>query len=127
MKSLFLAADGDDVGRKIELFIVTNQMDMLSDFFCSFQSAMSWLSERLKDEFNANIIFNGGDNLLAVLQVDDQQIKKLEDLRIDFSSRSKATLSFGIGINPRQAYFALKLAKACGKDRTEIFQEYVNG
>jgi GTP cyclohydrolase III len=127
MKSLFLAADGDDVGRKIEFLIVTNQMEMLSEFFCSFQSAMFWLSEKLKDEFDAKIIFNGGDNLLADLQVNEEQLEELENLRVEFSNRSNATLSFGIGINPRQAYFALKLAKASGKDRTEIFQECVNG
>ena len=127
MKSLFLAADGDDVGRKIEFLIVTNQIDVLSEFFNNFQSAMFWLSERLKNDFGAKIIFNGGDNLLADLQIDEARIKELESLRVEFFSLSKATLSFGIGINPRQAYFALKLAKASGKDRTEIFQECVNG
>ncbi|NJN88239.1 MAG: mCpol domain-containing protein [Leptolyngbyaceae cyanobacterium SL_7_1] len=122
-----MAADGDDVGRKIEFFVVTNQMEMLSEFFCNFQSAMFWLSEKLEDEFDAKIIFNGGDNLLADLKIDGKQIEELENLRVEFSRRSKATLSFGVGINPRQAYFALKLAKASGKDRIEIFQECING
>ncbi|OUL23447.1 hypothetical protein BV378_21100 [Nostoc sp. RF31YmG] len=127
MKSLYLAADGDDVGRKIEFFIVTNQIELLSDFFHSFQRAMLWLAEKLSDEFNAKIIFNGGDSLLVTLLIDDISVSKLENLRMEFASLSKATLSFGIGNNPRQAYFALKLAKASGKDRIEIFQEYING
>lgn len=126
MESLFLAADGDDVGRKIEFLIVTNQIELLSEFFNNFQAAMFWLSETLKDEFNAKIVFNGGDSLLADLQVNEIQVSKLETLRHEFSKFSKATLSFGVGKNPRQAYFALKLAKASGKDRTEIFQECAN-
>lgn len=126
MGSLYLAVDGDDVGRKIEFFIVTNKMELLSDFFKNFQSAMIWLEKKLAHEFNAQIIFNGGDSLLASLQVDGISVSKLESLRVDFASLAKATLSFGLGENPRQAFFALKLAKASGKDRIEIFREYAN-
>ncbi|MEH2089577.1 mCpol domain-containing protein [Nostoc sp.] len=127
MVSLYLAVDGDDVGRKIEFFIVTDQMELLSNFSHNFQSSMLWLAETLSDEFNAKIIFNGGDSLLARLQSDAISVSRLESLRIEFASFSKATLSFGIGDNSRQAYFALKLAKATGKDRIEIFQEYTSG
>lgn len=123
MGYLYLAADGDDVGRKIEFFIVTNQMESLSRFFKNFQSAMIWLESILSQEFNANIVFNGGDSLLASIEIKELTLDKLEVIRIKFSEFSKATLSFGIGNNPRQAYFALKLAKASGKNRTEIFQE----
>lgn len=126
MESLFLAVDGDDVGRKIEFLIVNNQIELLSDFFNNFQASMFWLSEKLKNEFNAKIIFNGGDSLLADLRIDEIQVSKLENLRVDFFNFSKATLSFGVGKNPRQAYIALKLAKASGKDRIEIFQECTN-
>lgn len=126
MVTLYIAADGDDVGRKIEFFIVTNQIELLSNFFHNFQSSMLWLGEKLSNEFNAQIIFNGGDSILVSLQADNISLSKLESLRIEFSSFSQATLSFGIGNNPRQAYFALKLAKASGKNRIEIFQEYTN-
>ncbi|MGJ5631792.1 mCpol domain-containing protein [Nostoc sp. CALU 1950] len=127
MGSLYLAVDGDDVGRKIEFFIVTDQMEQLSNFSHNFQSSMLWLAETLSDEFNAKIIFNGGDSLLARLQSDAISVSRLESLRIEFASFSKTTLSFGIGDNSLQAYFALKLAKATGKDRIEIFQEYTSG
>lgn len=45
MKPLYIAAEGDDVGRKIEFFIVMDQMDLLSDFFNDFQVAMIWFAE----------------------------------------------------------------------------------
>ncbi|MEH2181718.1 mCpol domain-containing protein [Nostoc sp.] len=123
MKTLYIAADGDDVGRKIEFFIVMEQMDPLSDFFNDFQAAMIWFTEKLLKEFNAKIIFSGGDSLLASLIVSELLIDELEKLRIEFSNLSHTTISFGIGDSPRQAYFALKLAKASGKNRIEIFQE----
>lgn len=125
MGNIYLAADGDDVGRKIEFFIVMGQMDLLSDFFNDFQVAMAWFAEKLSKEFDAEIIFNGGDSLLARLQASEILIDEIEDLRTEFSNLANATISLGIGDNPRQAYFALKLSKASGKNRTEIFQECV--
>lgn len=125
MRNIYLAADGDDVGQKIEFFIVMNQMNLLTDFFNKFQAAMAWFAEKLLKNFDAEIIFNGGDSLLARLQINEVLIDELEDLRSEFSNLSHATISIGIGDNPRQAYFALKLAKASGKNRTEFFQECV--
>lgn len=124
MKSLYLAADGDDIGRKIEFFIVMNQMDSLSDFSHNYQSAMLWLVDILSKDFDAKIVFYGGDSLLASLTFKEYLIGDLEKLRVQFAILSHTTLSFGIGSNPRQAYFALKLAKASGKNKIEVFQEY---
>ena len=123
MEYVYIAADGDDVGRKIEFFIVMDQMTLLSDFFNSFQAAMSWFAEMLSKEFKAEIILNGGDSLLARLQTDEILIERIESLRHEFFNFSQTTISIGIGDNPRQAYFALKLAKAIGKNRIEVFEE----
>jgi hypothetical protein len=126
MKTLYLAADGDDVGRKIEFFIVMNQTRQLSDFSDDYQAAMVWFSEKLSNNFGAKIIFKAGDSLLACSLLEEFSLNSLEQLRIEFCKLSHATISFGIGNSPRQAYFALKLAKASGKNRIEIFQEYGN-
>jgi len=126
MKTIYIAADGDDVGRKIEFFIVMNQIHQLSDLPNNYQSAMVWFSENLFNDFGAKIIFKGGDSLLASLYSDKFSLGSLEQLRTEFCNLSHATISLGIGSSPRQAYFALKLAKASGKNRIEIFQEYTN-
>lgn len=121
----YIAIDGDDVGRKLEYYTVTNQIEKLEDFFRTYQESMIWLEEKLKTKLKAKIIINGGDSLLAFcIQKDMQILDKLEELRKEFSMLSEATLSIGIGKNPRQAYFALKLAKASGKNRIEIFREF---
>lgn len=123
MKTLYLAADGDDVGRKIEFFIVMNQIHQLADFSNDYHAAMIWFAEKLSNDFGAKIIFNGGDSLLTSLTLSKISINNLEKLRVEFCNLSQSTISFGIGDSPRHAYFALKLAKATGKNRIEIFQE----
>jgi hypothetical protein len=120
---MYLAVDGDDVGKRIELLIVSNQIEMLSVFFNSFQSSMAWLSENIANDFNASIIFSGGDGLLADFPFEELSIEKIENIRDKFSLLSQTTISIGIGESPRQAYFALKLAKAMGKNRVEVFRE----
>ncbi|MBN8559447.1 MAG: mCpol domain-containing protein [Leptolyngbya sp. UWPOB_LEPTO1] len=125
MSHIYVAADGDDVGRKIEFFIVMNQIDILSNFFNQFQISMLWFAEELSKRFQAEIVFNGGDSLLAKLQASKAEISELEIIRNEFFNISQMTISVGIGESPRQAYFALKLAKAAGKNRIEIFQECV--
>ncbi|NER81068.1 MAG: hypothetical protein F6K42_16170 [Leptolyngbya sp. SIO1D8] len=94
-------------------------------FFGTYQESMLWLENQLKEQLKVRIIINGGDSLLAFCKENKMHIvDKIEKIRIEFALRSKATLSIGIGDNPRQAYFALKLAKASGKNRVEVFMEY---
>ena len=92
MKTLYIAADGDDVGRKIEFFIVMNQIHQLSDFSNNYQAAMVWFSDNLSNDFGAKIIFKGGDSLLASLYSDKFLLSSLEQLRIGFCHLSHATI-----------------------------------
>ena len=121
--TLYIAVDGDDVGRRLEFYTVNNQIKELSIFFQNYQKSMVWMGEILSQKFDAKIIINGGDSLLAVCNQNKQLVRNLEILRKEFSLKVEATLSIGIGADPRQAYLALKLAKASGKNRIEIFGE----
>jgi GTP cyclohydrolase III len=123
MSIQYLAIDGDDVGHQLEYFVMTNQTQQLADFFITFQSAMSWLEDKLTKELGGTIIFNGGDNLLACLPSVSCSPEMLEQLRDDFAKLARKTLSVGVGRSSRQAYFALKLAKSSGKNRVERFEE----
>jgi GTP cyclohydrolase III len=121
---LYIAIDGDDIGRKLEYYTVANQMENLSMFFNAYKTSMTWLEKELILNLNAEIIINGGDSLLAFCYKNETQVfDELEEIRNEFFQLSKTTLSVGLGSVPRQAYFALKLAKASGKDRIEIFRE----
>ncbi len=121
MNNIYLSIDGDDVGRKLEYFMLINDSSSLIEFSEKFQKGMFWLEEKLVKDFKGVIIFTGGDNLLVSLNSDS--IINIESLRSDFHQRTGSTLSVGFGNSPRQAYFALKLAKTSGKNRVCNFQE----
>jgi GTP cyclohydrolase III len=119
---LYLAIDGDDIGNHLEYSMLTNEVQSLIEFSMLFQSAMTWLSKMLQDKLGAAIILCEGDTLLATLPSDNYSIEVLEQMRAEFRERteSSCTLSAGVGSTPREAYLALKLAKAGGKDRIQL-------
>jgi GTP cyclohydrolase III len=120
----YIAIDGDNVGQKIEYFIVTNQAQELAAFSRKYCKTMVWLETTLRANLNADIVFMGGDSLLALCSnISLVPINELELIKSQFSQLSEMTFSAGIGSSLRQAYFALKLAKAKGRDRIELFKE----
>jgi GTP cyclohydrolase III len=123
MNDSYLAIDGDDVGRQLEYLILMNKREAVFEFSNTFKNAMNWLEARLVASFEAEIVFTGGDNLLACFSADKMTSKDFEEIREQFAKKSASTLSIGIGKSPRQAYFALKLAKTSGKDCVRHFQE----
>lgn len=127
MSEICLAIDGDDVGHRLEYLMLVNEREALIEFSTGFQAAMDWLKRKLISDFKATIIFSGGDNLLAILRVDNPSIEVLETLRTEFAERAHSTLSMGLGENLRQAYFALKLAKTSGKNCICQFKEFADG
>lgn len=125
MHEMYLAVDGDDVGHRLEYLMLINEREAITEFSKTFQGAMIWLENKLVDDFGATIVFSGGDNLLACLNI--LPAEAIEALRIEFTERANSTLSVGLGENPRQAYFALKLAKTSGKNCVRQFKELANG
>ncbi len=116
MKNTYIAIDGDDVGSKLEFFILMNHLEQLKSFSESFAETFRWLEDRLRENLNAKIIFSGGDNLLADAEDNNELVNKLERFKSDFLRQSGCSLSIGLGASTREAYLALKLAKVSGKD-----------
>lgn len=127
MNLSYIAIDGDNVGQKIEWLVVNERPKELTTFSNNYHQAMEWLEQRLESRLVAKIIFNGGDSLLAAFEHKNSlSLNELETIRKRFLEIAQTTISIGIGGNLRQAYFALKLAKAKGRDRIEIFEEFVD-
>ena len=127
MMNLYLAIDGDDVGNRIEYLILVNDRESLIDFSKKIQSGMNWLEIKLVEAFDAEIIFNGGDSLLACLPRENLSSELIEQLKFTFARETNITISVGLGHSPSQAYFALKLAKTSGKNCIRHFQELDHG
>src|SRR6266498_3849452 len=126
MTTIYVAADGDNVGSRLEYLVITNNIEALKEFSTKFNAAMEWFENELEVCFSASMVFFGGDNLLASITSNKFARESLERLRFEFSKRAQSTLSIGIGDTPQQAYLALKLAKTNGKNVIREFRELSN-
>lgn len=122
-ENYFLALDGDNIGRKIEFYILSNKIESLQDFSKKYKNSMLWLEKSLADILCGQIIFSGGDSLLAKLPSNSFDLACVQKLCILFESKSDSTLSIGIGKTVAQSYFALKFAKVSGKKCIKFFDE----
>lgn len=124
MRVFYIAIDGDDVGRQIEYLVVNNKSQQLSEFSTKYEYAMVWLEQQLKNILDVKIIFRGGDSLLCTSSKEQASIEEeINSLKKEFIDLVEVTLSVGIGSSLREAYFALKLAKANGKNRITLFDQ----
>jgi hypothetical protein len=123
---LYIAIDGDDVGQRLEHFVLTNDIDGLITFSRAYQSRVAWLSAKLSSELRATILFCAGDSLLASMAYSCSAAVALDQVRKEFADGVERTLSIGIGSTPREAYLALKLAKLSGKNQLKRFEELSN-
>ena len=126
MKRMFIAVDGDDVGRKLELYILDNNINELEDFTLSLTNRFNWFVTQLYNLIQIEIHLVGGDSILASFEPNKESIEYLEKLRTDFEKQGLPTISIGIGYTPREAYFALKYAKLYGKNCLVIFEDIKN-
>ena len=124
---LYIAIDGDDVGRRLEYYMIINDSVSLTTFAENFHSSMVWLEDRLIHLFNARILFSGGDNLLAEISSQPEFFHLLSTLHLQFAQKSTNTLSVGVGNSLREAYFALKIVKASGKNCIKVYSEVEHG
>ena len=123
MSHIFLAVDGDDIGSALENLILRNDLEAVAHFSASFRQDLDFLMNDLRREHMADIVFEGGDNLLASIVDGPSIITMMDHLRCKFQELDGHTVSMGVGKSPRQAYFALKLAKASGKNCLRTFAQ----
>lgn len=126
MTTLFLAIDGDDVGRALEYLVLQNRVEELAEVSRKFAAATDELSETLVNRFGARIYLAGGDSILASMPSSMDHDDMIEQLRQEATAKAGFSFSFGIGETPRQAYLALKLAKLSGKNRLCHYMDLAN-
>lgn len=103
---MFLAYDGDKVGRKLEELLINNDEFEIEAFAKEVWGALRNLEQRLI-ECHCKIIFASGDSVLA---------KTNGKFNADDVTRNygEITFSLGIGETPLEAMLALKKAKSQG-------------
>jgi len=119
--TIFLAIDGDKVGAKLEVLLITEKLDQATLFSLKVTSAIGKMVELIEQQ-QGIIIFAGGDNIMAKfdeLGDLDTIVNELGySLNQIFFEVTGCTTSIGIGHRPRDAFLALKLAK--GSDKSKL-------
>jgi CRISPR/Cas system-associated protein Cas10 (large subunit of type III CRISPR-Cas system) len=64
-KVLYLLADGDDIGNTVQYHLLTSDIEGVHTFSQTVSEAFSYLSSEIVNILDANIIFLGGDDILA--------------------------------------------------------------
>ena len=110
---MFLAVDGDDVGRRLERLLIAN----LPEEAKAFSNGVDVDLANLRDHIlavGADIVFCAGDGLLALVP---------DSFDPSFMPDPKTiTWSVGLGETSCDAVLALKKAKALGRNRVECFR-----
>lgn len=99
----YYAVDGDNIGRRLEHFIITNDEIGVAKFSSEVDAALLLVAHHLGTK-GATVIFAGGDNLLAKTNswIDPADMPM---------RHGRLTFSLGIGRSPVTAMLALKRAK----------------
>ena len=105
---LFISIDGNNIGKRLEQYILPERFDELKAFSDRVSTAVSDLS-RFVVEIGGNVLMSGGDNLLAT--VPKNECCSLRCFLDGIQSRD-LSFSMGVGHNARASFLALKYAKA---------------
>ena len=104
----FYAIDGDDVGPLIRTRIIANDIQGISQLSQEIDDYFKLISSILESGGH-KIIFCGGDSLLSTTYTDPTEL-------FDKLPPGPCHISIGIGASAEEAYLALQLAKARGKN-----------
>lgn len=105
----FYAIDGDDIGPLIRARIIANDIPGVSQLSKDIDNYFKLLFSILESGGHT-IIFCGGDSLLSTTSTASEDV--FDDLPV-----GPCTISIGIGKSAEEAYLALQLAKARGKNQ----------
>lgn len=104
----FISIDGNNIGKRIEQYILSEQFDTLKSFSNRVTTVIGELSHFII-EIGGTVLMSGGDNLLATVPQ-----KECSSLKCFFDGIQSYGISFamGIGHNAHASFLALKYAKS---------------
>jgi hypothetical protein len=111
--------DGDDVGARIELCLLREDVDGAAHVSAAVTSAIQALAHELRMTFDATVKFAAGDEVFAIMPT-LPSLGEVDILRNAFADRTGITISCGIGFSSQEAAKNLHYAKLLGKDMAQI-------
>lgn len=121
MSKIYIGLDGDSIGRVIEEYLITNQIEKLKIFSRLIVEALEMIKVEAKKK-DGDIIFCSGDSILFH---GDFTMEFAEMSRQIFNNKTNKTASIGVGYTTAETYLGLKLAKSRGGNQV-VFYEMSN-
>jgi hypothetical protein len=108
----FFGLDGDDTGRELERLFQTNSgPEAFNRFSAAVDSAIRVIANRVTlPPIRGEVLFASGDDILFKGQFDRDALEEMRSVYVRLSGGY--TCSLGFGSTPKEAYVALKMAKA---------------
>jgi GTP cyclohydrolase III len=120
---VYLLADGDSIGDRLELFLLDGHVEKAADFSDRLRQALETLASALEKDLRGKIIFTGGDDVLALVPAALVSEEACRELQSAYHDICGCTLSVGVGHSPDRAVGALRRAKLLGKNRAVFSRE----
>ncbi|AYO38884.1 mCpol domain-containing protein [Serratia sp. P2ACOL2] len=117
---MYIAIDGDDVGRKITASYLSNSEERLMHISNKLNDTTKKISKMLSSN-GFEIIFQAADGVTA--KTENEVNLNLVFDKIKSYSFDEITFSAGVGANLREAYIALLNSKSNGKNMISIYKD----
>jgi len=117
MNKIYIGLDGDSIGRAIEEYLITNQVQKMKVFSDLIVNALEQIREEAIS-LGGEVIFCSGDSILVSGEFDQSFA---EFARKRFQEVTKRTASVGVGYSTANTYLGLKLAKSRGGNQVVFY------
>jgi len=114
----YISIDGDDVGRKITSFYLSNSKIELGLFSTQLEETTMNIADLLRAR-GFEVIFRAADGVVACTEEHCDFVQIFSE--INSCSVNDVTFSAGVGSNLREAYVALLSSKSNGKNQLSQF------
>ena len=118
---MYALIDGDDVGKKMEVHTINNDVEAFIRTSERISNSIARMAESLADVPGVSLVSTGGDSILIGFHetISNRISERLDGLQAE----EEFSFSVGIGNDLREAYVALRMAKAAGKRCTVKYFE----
>ncbi|WP_338555589.1 mCpol domain-containing protein [Paenibacillus sp. KS-LC4] len=118
MYKYYIRLDADNIGDKIEYFLLCNDWEKARDIHNKIQNSMEIIGEFVRGNEDYILLMTGCDDLL--IGTNEESVLKVavftESIRNHFNKLCNETLSAGIGNSIVEAIMNLRKAKTGGKN-----------
>ncbi len=115
--AMIISIDGNNIGKRVERYILNEELDDLSEFSNSLILYLDTL-KKIIETYGGIVYMSGGDNILA--RVKDSNVKDIISKIVKIKPPNNTTFAIGIGNTAHLAYLALAHRKASQSKRFEV-------